>query len=63
MVKSPVYRMVGITDGRGMETESKELTAGMDRDLGAGMGMDGVATRWRGRARWKMQLFVIPMGA
>jgi hypothetical protein len=27
------------------------------------MGVDGVATWWKGRAWWKTRLFVIPMGA
>jgi hypothetical protein len=52
-----------IMDGQGMGTESRELTAGMDGDLGAGMGIDRVATWWRGRAQWEMQLFVIQIGA
>jgi hypothetical protein len=53
---------VGITDGRGTGTESRELAAGVDGNSGAGMGLDGTAMRWRGRARRKMRLFVIQMG-
>jgi hypothetical protein len=51
-----------VTDGRGTGTESRELAAGVDRNSGAGTGVDGVAARWKGRARWKTRLFVIPMG-
>jgi hypothetical protein len=34
-----------VTDGRGMETESRELAVGMDGDSGVGVGVDGVAMR------------------
>jgi hypothetical protein len=40
-----------VTDGRGTETESKELAAGVDGDSGAGTGTDRSATRWRDRAQ------------
>jgi hypothetical protein len=40
-----------VTDGRGTETESRELAAGVDGNSGAGTGMDGPAARWKGRAR------------
>jgi hypothetical protein len=50
-------------DGRGTETESRELAAGVDGSSGAGTGVDGAATWWKGRARLKTRLFVIQMGA
>jgi hypothetical protein len=41
-----VFReLVAVADGRGTETESKELAAGVDGDSGAGTGVDGAATR------------------
>jgi hypothetical protein len=36
-----------------METESRELATGGDGDSAVGTGMDGAATRWRGRALWE----------
>jgi hypothetical protein len=33
-----------------MGMESRELAAGMDGNLGVGMGVDGAVTWWRGRA-------------
>jgi hypothetical protein len=49
-------------DGWGTGMESRELMAGVDGNSGAGMGLDGTATRWRGRAQWKTRLFVIQTG-
>jgi hypothetical protein len=49
-----LFKYAGITDGQETEMESRELAAGMDGDSGAGTGADGVVTRWRGRAWWKM---------
>jgi hypothetical protein len=51
-----------VMDGWGMGMESRELAVGVDGNSGAGMGLDGMAMRWRGRARRKTQLFVIQMG-
>jgi hypothetical protein len=49
--------------GQGMGTESRELVAGGDGDLGAGMGVDGAAMRWRGGALRQMRLFMVRTGA
>jgi aminopeptidase C len=46
-----------VTGEQGMRTESRELTAGMDRNSGMGVGLERMVMRWRGKARWKMQLF------
>jgi hypothetical protein len=45
-----------------MGTESRELTVGVDGNSGAGTGLDRTAMWWRGRAWWKMRLFVIQVG-
>jgi aminopeptidase C len=47
---------------RGTEMESRELMAGMDRNLGMGAGLERMVTRSRGKAQWKIQLFAIRTG-
>jgi hypothetical protein len=42
---------------------SRELVMGGDGDSEAGTDIDGMATRWRGRVRWEMRLFVSRTGA
>jgi hypothetical protein len=42
-----------VMDERGTEAESRELAAGVDGSLGVGAGLEGMAMRWRGKARWK----------
>jgi hypothetical protein len=49
-------------DGRGTDTESRELTAGVDGRLGVGTGGDGAAARWRGRVLRETRRFVIRTG-
>jgi hypothetical protein len=39
-----------VMDEQGTEAESRELIAGIDRNLGVGVGVEKTVTRWRGKA-------------
>jgi hypothetical protein len=60
--KDYISRIDCVTGERGTRTESRELAAGVDGNSGAGADLERTATRWRGRARRKTRLFVIPTG-
>jgi hypothetical protein len=62
MVENDSLMQCSVMDGRGMGTDSRKLTAGVDGNSGAGMGLDGMARLWRGRAWWKIRLVMIQVG-